>query len=93
MPTHSGNFPFCDGTHVKINEALGTSFRPAPVANETAAPTTINACMCGHSKKRYVQRQASSVLCDGLLTFVLTPHVCVCVCVWPDHSVMARIAR
>lgn len=55
----SANYPFCDGTHKKVNAAEGTTFKPQAVKNEGDAPLEKWVCTCGHSKS------PEGLFCDG----------------------------
>lgn len=54
----SAKYPFCDGTHRKVNAAEGTAFAPKQVTNDGAAPVDKYVCTCGHTKNE-------AGMCDG----------------------------
>ena len=53
----SANYPFCDGSHRKSEEAVAAGFAPKPLTNDTTEPKDYYVCTCGHSK--------NAPLCDG----------------------------
>jgi len=46
---HSKNQPFCDGSHIKVNEELGTAFKP--IAFKAEETTKVYFCGCKRSNK------------------------------------------
>mmetsp|Transcript_32646 Transcript_32646/g.44829 ORF Transcript_32646/g.44829 Transcript_32646/m.44829 type:complete len:119 (-) Transcript_32646:44-400(-) len=57
MCGQSANFPWCDGSHKKYNEANGTKVAPRQVKNEDNEEKKLSICVCAHSKNR--------PFCDG----------------------------
>jgi CDGSH-type Zn-finger protein len=51
----SANFPYCDGSHKRVNEATGSNF--APIVYTATEDKDLYVCRCGHSKSR--------PFCDG----------------------------
>jgi len=53
----SANYPFCDGTHSKVNADKGTNFAPVKFSKEETGKSTVYICSCGKSGNR--------PFCDG----------------------------